>query len=217
MWLSGADTLPKFEDVIQDLEFQLADNPEKVKTENFPAWLAWTIYQRTIDKLRNNPIEDFRIDFEDGYGFRTDAEEDSHCISASDELAKLMRQSDTATGRHSEEEKVNPTLFHPVSLSPLAFSGFRIKSFQPETYKRAVRTLDLFLTNLIEKMGGKLPENFVVTLPKITRKQEVEILAGLLDEFEKQNDLKNGAIKIEIMIEIIIEITEIINYLFFSF
>ena len=178
MWLTGADTLPKFEDIIQDLEFKLADNPEKVKSENFPAWLAWTIHQRTIEKITSEPIEDFRIDFEDGYGFRTDAEEDSHCISASDELAKS---------------------FHEQTITP--FCGFRIKSFQPETYKRAIRTLDLFLTNLIEKMGGKIPENFAVTLPKITHEEEIEILAALLDEFEKQNDLKNGAIKIEIMIE----------------
>ena len=46
-----------------------------------------------------------------------------------------------------------------------------------------------------------MPENFVVTLPKIKRSEEVEILAELLNEFEKQNALENGAIKIEIMIE----------------
>jgi hypothetical protein len=61
--------------------------------------------------------------------------------------------------------------------------------------------LDLFLTNLLEKTGGELPENFVVNLPKIKRSEEVEILAELLNEFEKKNSLENGAIKIEIMIE----------------
>ena len=53
----------------------------------------------------------------------------------------------------------------------------------------------------MEKTDGKLPENFVVTLPKISRKEEVEILGELLTEFEKQNSLADGAIKIEIMIE----------------
>ncbi|MDQ3179855.1 MAG: hypothetical protein M3Q33_04975 [Acidobacteriota bacterium] len=170
--------MPHFSDEIEDLEFRLADNPDKVKAENYNAWLAWTIYRRTIEKLRREPIEDFRIDFEDGYGLRTDAEEDRDALTASNELAKAL---------------------HEQTIPP--FCGFRIKSFAPETYKRAIRTLDLFLTNLIEKTDGKLPENFVVTLPKITRKEEVAMLDALLAEFEKQNKLENGAGKIEIMIE----------------
>jgi hypothetical protein len=183
MWLTGADRLPKYEELIQDLEFRLADNPERVRTENYGAWFAWTIYNRVIEKLRREPIEDFRIDFEDGYGIRSDAEEDSHAISASDELAKAMPES-TADG---------------VGLS--AFIGFRVKSFQIETYRRAVRTLDLFLGNLLEKTNRKLPENFVVTLPKITQAAEVEVLCALLGEIEKQNSLPENSIKIEIMIE----------------
>lgn len=178
MWLPGADTLPTYNDVIQNLETHLSEDSDKIKSENFAAWLAWTIYNRTIEKLKREPVEDFRIDYEDGYGFRSDAEEDAHCISASDELAKA---------------------FLDKTITP--FCGFRIKSFQRETFKRAVRTLDLFLTNLLEKCGGVLPENFAVTLPKITRREEVEILNELLDEFEEKNNLANGAIEIEIMIE----------------
>ena len=178
MWLSGAETLPVYDDAIRDLEIRLTANAENVKAENFAAWFAWTIYNRTIEKLKREPIEDFRIDFEDGYGFRTDTEEDAHCISASDELAKS---------------------FLDKTITP--FCGFRIKSFQTETYKRAIRTLDLFLTNLLLKTGGVLPANFVVTLPKITRREEVEVLAELLGEFERCNNLENGAVKIEIMIE----------------
>lgn len=178
MWLSGAETLPVYDEAIRDLEERLKEGLEKIKTENSAAYFAWTIYNRTIEKLKREPVEDFRIDFEDGYGFRADAEEDAHCISASDELAKSFREK---------------------SITP--FCGFRVKSFQHETYKRAVRTLDLFLTNFLEKTGGKLPENFVVTLPKITRQVEVETLSKLLTEFEKKNNLEHGAIEIEIMIE----------------
>ena len=178
MWLKGADTLPQYVEVIENLEKQLDANPEKVKRENFDAWFAWTVYQRTIEKLRREPVEDFRIDFEDGYGIRADAEEDAHAISASDELAKAFLQK---------------------TITP--FCGFRPKSFQPETSKRAIRTLDLFLTNLIEKCGGILPKNFVVTLPKIIKKEEVEVLNELLSEFEKQHNLEQGVIQIEIMIE----------------
>ncbi len=178
MWLKGADALPVYDAAIVDLEQRLAKNAEIVKAENYDAWFAWTVYRRTFEKLRGEPVEDFRIDFEDGYGLRRDAEEDSHAVSASDELAKAF-----------------------TNRSNTPFCGFRIKSLQAETRRRAIRTLDLFLTNLLEKIGGKLPENFVVTLPKINRREEVEVLAELLSEFENQHHLDDGAIKIELMIE----------------
>jgi citrate lyase beta subunit len=178
MWLKGADTLPQYLDIIANLEFWLVENEAKVKAENYDAWFAWTIYQRTIEKLKREAVEDFRIDFEDGYGFRSDEEEDAHASAASDELAKAFLDGTITT-----------------------FSGLRIKSFAPETFARSMRTLDLFLTNLIEKTGGKIPENFVVTLPKITRKEEVKDLRKQLEKFEEENNLAEGAIKIELMIE----------------
>lgn len=200
MWLKGADTLPNFADVIEDLEFRLADNPERVKTENYDAWFAWTIYNRVIEKLKREAIEDFRIDFEDGYGIRSDTEEDSHAMSASDELAELWRRGDAETRRRGEADLDFSASARPND-SASAFIGFRVKSFQPETYQRSVRTLKLFLTNLLEKTDGKLPENFVVTLPKITQTAEVEVLCKLLAEIERQNSLRENSIKIEIMIE----------------
>ena len=178
MWLAGADTLPKYTDVIETLESQLKENAEKVKAENFAAWFAWTIYQKTIEKLKRESVEDFRIDFEDGYGFRADEEEDAHAISASDALAKSFLEN---------------------TITP--FCGFRIKSFAPETQNRAVRTLKLFLENLLEKTGGNLPENFAVTLPKISNEKEIKDLCKHLKKFEAKNNLPDGAIKIEIMIE----------------
>jgi hypothetical protein len=193
MWLKGADVLPNYEDAIADLAYQFIEREEKLKRENFAAWFALTVYRKTIDKLRREPVEDFRIDFEDGYGFRTDAEEDEHAISASDELAKISGQWAVGSGQIRENASDNRI--------GLPFCGFRIKSFQKETFKRAVRTLDLFLTNLLEKTNGELPKNFVVTLPKIKRSEEVGILNELLSDFEKQNNLESGAIKIEIMIE----------------
>ena len=92
MWLKGADILPNYEDAVADLAYQFIEREEKLKRENFAAWFALTVYRKTIDKLRREPVEDFRIDFEDGYGFRTDAEEDEHCISASNELAKISKR-----------------------------------------------------------------------------------------------------------------------------
>ncbi|MBA2335336.1 MAG: DUF6986 family protein [Pyrinomonadaceae bacterium] len=178
MWLKGSETLPRYPKIVAEMERQLAKNPEKVRKDNFAAWFAWTVYQRTIDKLKKEPVEDFRIDFEDGYGFRSDEEEDSHAISASDELAAGFLKN-----------KITQ------------FSGFRIKSFSPETFGRSVHTLHLFIENFLEKTGGKLPENFVVTLPKAADKKEVKELCRYLKKIEKKAGLRNGSIKIEIMIE----------------
>jgi len=35
-----------------------------------------------------------------------------------------------------------------------------------------MRTLDIFVSTVLEKAGGKLPQNFVVTLPKITARNK---------------------------------------------
>ena len=179
MWLKGCDTLRNYDELTAELEFNLIENELKVKEENFPAWFAWTIYNRTIDKLKREPIEDFRIDFEDGYGIRSNEEEDNHALAASEQLALSL----------TDQQQSTP------------FCGFRIKSFQLETYDRAVRTLEIFLSNLLKKNNNALPENFVVTLPKISATDEVTILNKLLAELENQTNLPNGSIKIELMIE----------------
>ena len=178
IWLRGAETLPRLPKAIAALETELTKDARKIRAENFPAWFAWTVYQRTINKLQTEPVEDYRIDFEDGYGFRMDEEEDAHAISASSELAKSF-----------------------LNNKITRFSGFRIKSFAPETLERATRTLKLFLNNFLKKTGGALPENFAVTLPKVSNKNEVKKLCDFLKRIEKKAHLQPGAIKIEIMIE----------------
>jgi hypothetical protein len=107
--------------------------------------LAGTVYERVKAKLGREAVEDFRIDFEDGFGTRADAEEDATVDAAAAQLAKGMEEG---------------------TLSP--FIGLRVKSFGPETKARARRTLQRFLQS-----AGKLPEEFVVTLPKITAVDEV--------------------------------------------
>ncbi len=107
--------------------------------------LAATVYERVKAKLGREAVEDFRIDFEDGFGTRADSEEDLTADAAAGQLVKGMEEG---------------------TLPP--FIGVRVKSFGPETKGRARRTLDRFL-----KAAGKLPEEFVVTLPKITAVDEV--------------------------------------------
>ncbi len=143
-----------------------------------PGNLAETIHARVAEKLAREAVEDFRIDFEDGYGTRPDVEEDGHAASAADEVAKGM-----AAG----------------TLSP--FIGIRIKTFSEELHARSIRTLDLFLSTLVAASGGKLAQNFVVTLPKIVRPEQVAALADIFDELEPKLGLTAGSLKMEMMIE----------------
>lgn len=136
------------------------------------------VYSLTLEKLQHEPVEDFRIDFEDGYGFRSDDEEDDHARLAAAELARAYCDS---------------------TITP--FCGFRIKSFAQETEFRAERTLSIFLEELLEKTGGALPNNFVVTLPKVSDRDQVNRLVELLEKFEDSAQLDQGSIGIEIMIE----------------
>ncbi len=140
---------------------------------------VWTkVYQRVQDKLRTAPIEDFRIDFEDGYGTRSDEEEDVHAKAAAQSVAQEMRSG---------------------TLPP--FIGIRIKPFTEGTFARGYRTLDLFLTTLFAETGGELPENFVVTLPKVQIKEQVRALVKAFEAIEKSNRLKPGSLKYEFMVE----------------
>jgi citrate lyase beta subunit len=140
--------------------------------------LAGKIYERVTEKLQREPVEDFRIDFEDGYGNRPDAEEDGHAAAAAAEVA---------TGHKNN------------TLPP--FIGIRIKPFNEELRARSFRTLELFVSNVVEKNSGRLPDNFVVTLPKITIPEQVTALVALLKQLEKQTSLAEGSLKFEMMIE----------------
>lgn len=136
------------------------------------------IYSRVIDKLIKEPIEDYRLDFEDGYGNRPDAEEDGHAASAAQEVARGY---------------ANKT------LPP--FIGIRIKPFSEELFARSQRTMDIFITTLLQKTKGRLPGNFVVTIPKVMIPEQVTALHHLLTLLEKKTRLKQGSLKIELMIE----------------
>ncbi len=148
------------------------------QTLELPDKLADTIYERVREKLVREAVEDFRIDFEDGYGTRPDAEEDGHAVSAAQEAAKGLEAG---------------------TLPP--FLGIRIKTFSEELHARSIRTLDLFLTTLVEAADGRLPENFVVTLPKIVHPAQVATLADIFDLLEPKLGLPTGSLKMEMMVE----------------
>ena len=55
------------------------------------AWLSYSVYNKIIKKLKTEAVEDFRIDFEDGFGNRPDDEEDETAVNAANELALAMK------------------------------------------------------------------------------------------------------------------------------
>ncbi|MGY8787219.1 MAG: DUF6986 family protein, partial [Fidelibacterota bacterium] len=66
---------------------------------------------------------------------------------------------------------------------------------------RSIRTLDLFITTLLENTTGQLPENFVITLPKVTIPEQVTALVHLFEALESKTSLSSGSLKMELMIE----------------
>lgn len=174
----GAARLPEASADTATLRDLFASDPSRLHESNRPAWLALTIYDRVRQKLRREPVEDYRIDFEDGYGNRPGEEEDGHAVAVAAELAKGMEAG---------------------SLPP--FIGIRIKPLTEEHRERSVRTLDLVLTNLLGQANGKLPGNFFVTLPKVTIPEQVEMLVSIFGLLESRLGLAPGSLKMELMVE----------------
>jgi citrate lyase beta subunit len=140
--------------------------------------LAEIIRRRVTDKLTREPVEDFRIDFEDGYGVRRDAEEDGHAVSVAQEVAAGLKAG---------------------TLPP--FIGIRIKPMSNELHTRSLRTLDLFVTTLARATDRRLPPNFVVTIPKLMAPGQVSAVARACASLERALKLPPGTIALELMIE----------------
>ena len=151
------------------------DPSQLASTLSIDTTLSSRIYPLVEEKLSREAVEDFRIDFEDGYGHRSDAEEDGHARSAAGALAAAISE----------------------GTAP-PFSGIRIKSLTAELHRRALRTLDLFVTGLAESDAG-IPQGFVVTLPKVQTADQVSVLVESLEELEQSLDIE--PIPIELMVE----------------
>ena len=176
--LQGIDALPNGIEDLAALRARLAQDAEAVHREHRSAWLAHSVHTRVFEKLRVEPVEDYRVDFEDGYGNRPDEEEDAHAVAVAHEMARGMREK---------------------SLPP--FIGIRIKPFTEELGRRSLRTLELVCGTLLEATGGTLPSGFVVTLPKVTVPEQVAALADVFALFEQAHGLAPGTFQLEIMIE----------------
>src|SRR6266849_4854728 len=107
--LPGSVSLPDSPERAAALEERWKADPDALRREDKPACLSCPIYNRVREKCRRGPVEDFRIDFEDGYGNRPEAEEDGHAESAAMEVVRGMEA---------------------ATLPP--FIGIRIKPFNEE-------------------------------------------------------------------------------------
>jgi citrate lyase beta subunit len=175
--MEGHEDLPDDAKKIEKLVKKLSKMDEAERKQH-PAWLSYTVYNKIKQKLQTEAVEDFRIDFEDGFGNRPDEEEDATAINAAGELAMGMNEK---------------------TISP--FIGIRIKPFTEDLKSRGVRTMDIFLTTLLEKTSGKLPDNFIVMLPKVTIPEQVTTMVRLFEIIEKKNNLAPGTLKMETMVE----------------
>ncbi|MFH8342002.1 DUF6986 family protein [Streptomyces sp. AM6-12] len=138
--------------------------------------LAEPVYSRVRAKLEREPIEDLRVDFEDGYGPRPDAEEDATAARAARLIAEAYEKGTAAP-----------------------YMGIRVKCMEAPVRARGIRTLDVFLTSLMA--AGGLPEGLVLTLPKVTYPEQVTAFVRLLEAFEKAHGLDAGRLGFEIQIE----------------
>src|SRR5688500_1164007 len=182
--LFAADTVPKLGQVARRAMEEYAPDARSLAdaiglspNDSAATLLAESVHARVRDKLQREAVEDFRIDYEDGYGVRPDAEEDGHAAAGAREVARGMRGQ---------------------TLSP--FIGIRVKPLTAELHTRSLRTLGIFLTTLVRD-AGRLPENFVVTLPKIAAAEQVAAFVEVLEELEARLGLSRGELRFEAMVE----------------
>lgn len=136
------------------------------------------VHRRVTRKLETEPVEDYRIDFEDGFGMHPDAEEDAEVERCANATAAAMRAGD-----------LPPTF------------GIRVKPLTRELAARSLQTVDLFVQGLLSATGGTLPASLIVTLAKVTVAEQVAYLADHLDTMEQRLGLSEGSLRMEIMVE----------------
>jgi citrate lyase beta subunit len=140
------------------------------------AGLAESLASRVQAKLETEPIEDLRLDFEDGYGDRGDDAEDAAAAAAAEAVAAAV-----AAG----------------SAPP--FIGIRFKCFEAPTRARGLRTLDLFVSGLAAT--GELPRGLVLTLPKVTTVAQVQAMDFAVSRLEEVHSLPAGRLRFEVQVE----------------
>jgi citrate lyase beta subunit len=159
-----------------------APNPDALAAligESWDSILTQKLYTKVTKKISTEPLEDYRIDFEDGYGVRSDAEEDQHAVSAAKNLVQLSKNAQT-----------------PRSV------GFRVKPLSMAGMRRSLRTLTLFVEQFVAAHDAHDGvKRLMVTLPKVTNPEQVATVVDVLEDFEERHHLGPGFFALEILIE----------------
>jgi citrate lyase beta subunit len=134
------------------------------------------VHDRVRDKLVRQPVEDLRVDFEDGYGLRPDDEEDAAAAAAATAMAAAAAAEDGPS-----------------------WIGVRFKSLEAPTRRRGLRTLERVLAGLLDT--GGLPDGFVLTLPKVTSAAQVAAMAEVCDRLEQAYGLPPSRLGFEVQVE----------------
>ena len=129
-------------------------------------------------KLETEPIEDLRLDFEDGYGQHDDDDEDAAAERAGELVARTAA----------------------AGTAP-PFIGIRFKCLEAATRPRGLRTLDLFIASLTEHAGGGMPEGLVLTLPKVSTVDQVRAMVYACEQLERAHGLAPGRLRFEVQVE----------------
>ncbi len=138
--------------------------------------LAAAVASRVAAKLASEPIEDLRLDFEDGFGDRGDEAEDAAAVTAGKAVSAAVA----------------------AGTAP-PFIGIRFKCFEAATRARGVRTLDLFVSALAT--AGELPQGLVLTLPKVTTVDQVKAMDFAVSRLEEIHGLPAGRLRFEVQVE----------------
>ena len=177
-----ADTIPSIgRRALEALEHYASDGVALARAMAFGGRerdFADDVHRRVTRKLASEPVEDYRIDFEDGFGAHSDAVEDAEVIRCADLTAAAMQQ-----------ETLPPSF------------GIRVKPLTRELAPRSLQTTDLFVQTVLGATGGTLPPNFIVTLAKVTTTEQVAYFARHLEVLEQRLRLPERTLRMEIMVE----------------
>src|SRR4029453_1661274 len=138
--------------------------------------LAAAVAERVAAKLSSEPIEDLRLDFEDGYGDRGDEAEDADAVAAANAVASAVA----------------------AGTAP-PFIGIRFKCFEAATRARGCKTLALFGSTLAG--AGELPAGLILTLPKVTTVAQVQAMDFAVSRLEEVHGLPAGRLRFEVQVE----------------
>jgi hypothetical protein len=184
---AGPDTPARWGDRALDLLADHApDDAALASATGLPADVVAQCYPLVLDRLRSLPVEDLRLDFEDGYGLRPDGAEDDEALRAAATITELAGGTVGAGGTHD------------AGRAP-RWVGLRFKSLEPPTRRRGLRTLDLVVSALVA--AGGLPDGFVVTLPKVTSTDQVRAMVRVCEALEAAHGLPSGRLRFEIQVE----------------